>query len=412
VKRFRLFIMALVMLLVVPVSMVALAPASAEAAINSVVWLDTTYKGNDPLLGYVQAYEAGSTVTLKIFIQNTTEDTMTIKGAKVKFDWTGGEYAAAAGGYPATLANNESGIATITFTVPATSVASNLVRHGYVVSVDCEKEGGYRFGAQVTGQRLGTGDGLRTDFYLGQTYVDSATLKVYLNDVLTTDYTLHQRESWYDFTQILFNTAPADGWSIVVDYQSTAEVAYGDGTETEFYLGNAPIVPGTEKIYVMNILSTSYTLDYDTGRIKFTSPPADGNYIVANYQYLTRWAEGGSDFAVYSSEQNSAMAAKQQLQAMGTPGVNTAGSRELLAQSAMEEQLGDQQYAAGNMDEAKSHYEQALTYQQDALTGDKDPNTFKALEPTGTLLLGIGMVLLALGVIVYALKRPKGPSSV
>jgi tetratricopeptide (TPR) repeat protein len=76
----------------------------------------------------------------------------------------------------------------------------------------------------------------------------------------------------------------------------------------------------------------------------------------------------------------------------------------------MEEQLGDQQYAGGNLDKAKAHYDQAFTYLDKALKNDKDPNTFKALEPTGTLLLGIGMLLLALGVVVYVIRKPKGPS--
>ena len=54
------------------------------------------------------------------------------------------------------------------------------------------------------------------------------------------------------------------------------------------------------------------------------------------------------------------MAVKQKLNAiMGTitssyPGVVTASSRELLTKAAMEGQLGDQQYAAGNLEEAKA----------------------------------------------------------
>jgi tetratricopeptide (TPR) repeat protein len=99
------------------------------------------------------------------------------------------------------------------------------------------------------------------------------------------------------------------------------------------------------------------------------------------------------------------------LDAAGTPGVNTAGSRKLLAEAAMETQLGDQAYAAGNLDEAKEHYDQAFVYLHKALKNDKDPNFFKAVEPTGTLLLGIGMVLLALGVILFVLRRPRGSSS-
>jgi hypothetical protein len=404
VKKSALFLLVIAAMLAVLVLPAALTPAVAEASINDVVWLDTAFKGSDPLLGYVQAYEAGATAVLKISILNTTGDTITIKGAKVKFDWTGGEYGANAGDYPATLATNQSGTATISFTVPDISVASNQVRHSYTVSVDYEKEGGYMAGTQINRENVGTGNGYTEEFWLDHDNIDPATVQVYLNGVLTTDYQLD-----CDDQTITFNTAPASGVSISADYQYVEFVYWGNGVETVFYLDNPPVVSGTQKIYVDCTLSTSYTLDYDTGRINFTTAPAAGRSIIANYQYVARWTESGNDFAVYSPDQNSAMAVRQQLNAVGTPGVNTAGSRRLLAESAMETQLGDQAYAAGNLDDAKAHYDQAFTYLDKALKNDKDPNSFKLLEPTGTLLLGIGMVLLALGVIVYVLKRPKGP---
>jgi len=106
VRKSALFLLVIAAMLAVLVLPAALTPAVAEASINDVVWLDTAFKGSDPLLGYVQAYEAGATAVLKISILNTTGDTITIKGAKVKFDWTGGEYGANAGDYPATLATN------------------------------------------------------------------------------------------------------------------------------------------------------------------------------------------------------------------------------------------------------------------------------------------------------------------
>jgi hypothetical protein len=403
-KRFGLFLLVIATMLAALVLPAALAPASAEAAINSVVWLDTTYKGNDPLLGYVQAYEAGSTAVLKISMQNTTGDTITIKGAKVKFDWTGGEYAATAGNYPTTLANYESGTVTISFTVPETSVASNQFAHRYTVSVDYEKEGGYKAGTQVTRENVG---GSGTVRYLDNGPVDPSTLQVFVDGVLSTGYTL---DCYYGGgARITFSVAPPGGASVNADYQYVELVGTGNGTETVFYLDDPPVVSGSQKIYVNCTLSgsTSYTIDYDTGRIKFNAAPAAGEYIIANYQYVARWTESDTDFAVYSSDQNDAMAVKQQLAAIGTPGVATAGSREQMAKAAMEEQLGDQQYAAGNLDEAKTHYDQAFTYMDKALKGDKDPNFFKAVEPAGTLLLGIGMVLLALGVIAYVIRRPK-----
>ena len=403
-RKFGLFLLVIATMLAALVLPVALAPASTEAAINSIVWLNTAYKGSDPLLGYVQAYEAGSTATLLVSVQNTTGDTITIKGAKVKFDWTGGEYAATTGNYPTTLANNESGTATISFTVPATSVASNQFTHSYTVSVDYDKEGGFKAGTQVTRENV---SGYGTVYYLDNGPVDNSTLQVFLNGTLTTAYTLVCDS--YPPT-ITFTSAPG-GASVSADYQYVESVGTGDGTQTSFQLDHYPVVSGTQKIIVDCALSSSYTLDYDTGKIKFTTAPAYGKKIIANYKYVARWTESDNDFAVYSTDQNAAMAVKQQLAAIGTPGVATAGSREQLAKAAMEEQLGDQQYAAGKLDVAKTHYDQAFTYMDKALKGDKDPNTFKAVEPAGTLLLGIGMVLLALGVIVYVIRKPKGPSS-
>ncbi|MBN2099142.1 MAG: hypothetical protein JW753_06050 [Dehalococcoidia bacterium] len=404
-RKSALFLVVIATMLAALVLPVALGPASSEASINDVVWLDTVFKGSDPLLGYVQAYEAGATAVLKISILNTTGDTITIKGAKVKFDWTGGEYTANAGDYPGTLANNQSGTATIGFTVPDISIASNQVRHSYTVSVDYEREGGYTAGTQVNRENVGTGNGYSEDFWLDHNYIDPVTLQVYLNGVLTTDYQLD-----CDGQTISFNTAPGSGVSISADYQYVELVGWGNGSDTLFYLDHSPVVSGTQKIYVDCTLSTSYTLEDDTGRIRFSTPPAAGRSIIANYQYVARWTVSGDDFAVYSPDQNSAMAVRQQLYAVGTPSVNTAGSRRLLAESAMETQLGDQAYAAGNLDDAKAHYDQAFVYLDKALKNDKDPNFFKAVEPTGTLLLGIGMVLLAFGVILYVIRRPKGPS--
>jgi hypothetical protein len=234
---------------------------------------------------------------------------------------------------------------------------------------------------------------------------------VYINGVLTTGYTL----DCYD-GEITFSVAPSG--SVNVDYQYVEDVGQGDGTETVFYLDHSPVVSASQAIYVNCTLSTSYTLDFDTGRIKFTTAPESGHHIIANYQYSARWSESGGDFAIYSTDQRGAMEVKQKLNAiMGTitssyPGVVTANSRELLTKAAVEGQLGDQQYAAGNVDEAKANYDQALIYAEDALKKDKDPNAFKLLAPTGTLMLGIGMVLLALGVIGFVVfRRPKGPPS-
>jgi hypothetical protein len=284
-------------------------------------------------------------------------------------------------------------------------VASNQVRHSYAVSVDYDKEGGYKAYTQYSRDDMwGSG----TAWHLQHGPVDPSTVQVYVNGILRTDYTLD-----CDSSPATVTFSSSVSGSVNADYQVVETVdSWADGVQTSFQLIHYPVVAGTLKVYSDCTLTTAYTLDADTGKIKFTTAPAAGKYIIANYQYVARWSEGDDDFAIYSSDQNSAMGVKQKLLAVGSPGVNTAGSRKLLADSAMEEQLGDQQYAAGNLDESKAHYDQAFTYLDKALKNDKDPNTFKALEPTGTLLLGIGMVLLALGVLVYVIRKPKGPSGV
>lgn len=406
VRRLGLFLLVIATMLAALVLPATLAPAPAQASINSMVWLDTVYKGYDPLLDtYVQAYEAGSTAVLAVSLQNTTGDDMQIKGAKVTFDWTGGEYAAADGDYPATLASNESGTALISFTVPATSVASNQFAHSYTVSVDYDREGGRKVGQQVTGEIDYAYSG-QTHFYLSHGPVDPSTVSVLVNETPRTDYTVD-----CDSQLITFDSGLAGGAKVEVNYTYVEYVGTGDGEETSFQLDHPPVVPGTVKVFVDCTLTSAYSVDADTGEIEFSTPPADNRSVIADYQYMLRWTVHGDDFAVYSADQSAAMAVKQQLAAIGSPAVATAGSRELLAKSAMEEQLGDQEYAAGNLDDAKAHYDQAFAYLDKALKNDKDPNSFKLLEPTGTLLLGIGMVLLALGVILYVVRRPKGPSS-
>lgn len=382
----------------------AMAPAPAVAAISSTTWLNTAYKGADALLGgMVQAYQAGSMAALQVSVLNTTGETIEIKGAKVEFDWAGGEYAAT-DNYPATLADNERGAVGIRFTVPDVSTASNRVRHSYTVSVDYAKEGGYGVGTYISRPNLG---GLGTVWTLDSGPVDPSTLHVYVNGVLTTDFTL---ECYYGVggARITFASAPPLGASVSVDYQRVELVGVGNGGQTVFHLEHAPVVPDTQRVYVDCALSTDYTLDADGGRLTFNTAPAAGKYIIANYQYVARWVAAGDDFAVYSADQNAIMAAKQKLMAIGVPALNTSGSRELAARSALEEQLGDQAYAAGNVEQARAHYDQAFSYMDSALKGDKDPNTLKEVEPTGTLLLGIGMVLLAFGVIGYVLLMPRG----
>ena len=120
---------------------VLLMPTSAQASIGSHVWLDTAFKGYDSFYGTnVEAYDNGSTATLKVQIKNDTQGFIIVQGAKLRFDWTGGEYTTPDS--PITVAKGSTGYITFSFTVPATSVASNLSTHSYRIEAEIVREGG------------------------------------------------------------------------------------------------------------------------------------------------------------------------------------------------------------------------------------------------------------------------------
>jgi hypothetical protein len=422
-KKLALLLLAVVSIAAVLAGVILVA-SPASAGVNNGMWINSAYKGIDPLYGggAIVAYVAGDNATLKVAITNDTGDTINIKGAKVKFDWAGGEYTAAATDYPSSLLAGLAGEATINFTVPATSVASNTMRHGYTISVDYEKEGGFKAGTAVarqTGVLIGA---LRYD--LGHNYIDPGSLKVFVNGTQSGagDYTLDciNGEIYFAAT-----AAPPSGASISADYEYMAGlVGVGNGITTEFQLTNTPpgpVVSGTEKIYLATYdttnfryncaATTAYSLDTETGKIKFTTAPGNAVQIMANYQYYGRWSQTITDFVVYTTEQGAAMDAKQQLAAIGNPIPATAKSKDLMAQAAMGKTLGDQAYLAGNFVDAKTSYDQALSDVQDALKIDKDANAYNTHEPTGTLLRGIGYLIIGIGVIlavvVLFMRRPR-----
>ena len=63
------------------------------------------------------------------------------------------------------------------------------------------------------------------------------------------------------------------------------DVGTGDGTTTEFYLNYSNVVSDSETIYINDTEVNSYTIDYDTGKITFDTPPSNGASITADYQY-------------------------------------------------------------------------------------------------------------------------------
>jgi len=65
-------------------------------------------------------------------------------------------------------------------------------------------------------------------------------------------------------------------------------VGTGDGTTKTFTLANLPVRYHSETIYIdgsAQTRDTDYTIDYGTGEITFTSPPASGASITADYTH-------------------------------------------------------------------------------------------------------------------------------
>jgi len=90
----------------------------------------------------------------------------------------------------------------------------------------------------------------------------------------------------------------------LVEKQVTGEnVGVGDGTTTTFTLANVGegIVYQSETIYLDGVAQTrdtDYTINYNTGQITFTTAPASGVAITADYKYLSSQIVSLSDVKI------------------------------------------------------------------------------------------------------------------
>ncbi|MEM3458008.1 MAG: hypothetical protein QXN36_04740 [Candidatus Bathyarchaeia archaeon] len=113
----------------------------AKATISSHNWIDALLKDEtDSFLGYVSAgYKTGSTAILKVNVYNHLSDTMNITAVYVGFDW-GINYSSTEVNLTELLIYRLppglSHVFTITFTVPDTTVASNIVKHSYTIYIE------------------------------------------------------------------------------------------------------------------------------------------------------------------------------------------------------------------------------------------------------------------------------------
>jgi hypothetical protein len=111
----------------------------ANASILGHNWIGAVIRQqNDSFLGYVSAgYEVGSSARLVVNVYNHLSEQMNISAVKVWFDW-GINYTSTEVDITNVYAmpTGTSHLFTLIFTVPDTTVASNLVKHSYRIYVE------------------------------------------------------------------------------------------------------------------------------------------------------------------------------------------------------------------------------------------------------------------------------------
>jgi len=113
---------------------------SVQASISGHNWIKPTYRGTDNFYGTsVVAYETGSEATLVVSVLNNLGGgaLANVSAVKVGFDW-GINYTSTecSEDSPVQIQNLKSRVFTVTFTVPATTVASNMMTHTYTIYVE------------------------------------------------------------------------------------------------------------------------------------------------------------------------------------------------------------------------------------------------------------------------------------
>jgi hypothetical protein len=127
-------------MILVLLALAALAPLipHANAQANTVTWQNTTFKGLDPYFCTnfpsacgggafgIAAYKTGTTASVSMSLTNSFCSSVKVLYTQLQMDW-GNNYTA--NGLPTTIGMGTVGFITISFPVPATSTASNLIPH-------------------------------------------------------------------------------------------------------------------------------------------------------------------------------------------------------------------------------------------------------------------------------------------
>ena len=292
------------------VSLVALAiPKPALAAPGEVTIMEWDWSGAFNDWGDV-AYTENSTANLTVALFNEVGLDVTIKSAKVKFDWGSTVDALS---FPSQLKNGEQGIAEFEITMPSTDVATNLMTHAYQISVVYEVQDGAAVVNNVGWEDLSLDPG--NDLDNAPIVPDSETLydvtATAVSKIAAGNYTLN------DYTGVVAWVAPyAPSGTVHATYKYTEAVFTGDGLKKVGYLANAPVVAGSEIVCIKDSVgetvatSTAYTMDYDTGKITFTTAPAGWQSVGVYYKYYRVATAGDTNLAIVTSDQLAAQKAE------------------------------------------------------------------------------------------------------
>lgn len=135
----RKILVIIIGFLIAATSFSALTTTTAHANINDYVWLTPVYRGHDEFYdAYVVAYEANSTAQLLVKIYNQYGSEINVTAVKVWFDWNMNYSSTET---PCVMQSYESRNFIISFTVPDTSIATNLITHSCVIYVEYERGG-------------------------------------------------------------------------------------------------------------------------------------------------------------------------------------------------------------------------------------------------------------------------------
>jgi hypothetical protein len=382
----RSFALVLVVSFIFAALAAVIVPKAAQADVTSYNWAETAYRGYDSFYATnVVAYETGSAAKLTASVLNNTTADITIKEAKIKFDW-GQEYAAT--DYPAEIRDNENGVVTFGFAVPSTDVASNAILHSYQIIVGYQQQGVSYLVSHIANDPLGIGDGSNVYFPTTVWPVVPNSVVVTLEDTVAHTLTTVPSSAyiWNDtLHRVEFISAPGANVQVWAAYNSPQPRGLGNGVNTVFTTLAKPVVSGTLRVFLRStvtqtmteVAAAAYAFVAETGEITFATAPTQWQQVYAFYEYYERFTDDGADFAVYSADQASARQLKQEYSNLYRPTnfIPSAEGSQLIVEADAQEALGDTAYANGDFSGAVTYYQTAIDKMTGVMTADTSVNS-------------------------------------